>query len=105
MSKTISVTETYGGYYISPSQQPQQYALTQSRLRKMLEEAFVAGYESPVELMKQEVDRILKESYEEANKIKKPKKTSSSPSTSTATEYLDPETIWKSTIATTNELV
>ncbi len=45
-----------------------QYALTESRLKKMLEDAFVAGYESPVEFMQQEVDRILREPVEEAQK-------------------------------------
>ncbi len=45
-----------------------QYALTESRLKKMLEDAFVAGYESPIEFMRQEVDRILREPVEEAQK-------------------------------------
>ncbi len=45
-----------------------QYALTESRLKKMLEDAFIAGYESPIEFMEQEVGRILREPVEEAQK-------------------------------------
>lgn len=54
------------GKYLSPT--TSQYALTESRLKKMLKDAFIAGYESPVEFMQQEVDRILREPIEEAQK-------------------------------------
>lgn len=48
------------------------YALTQSRMRKMLEDAFVAGYESPIELMKQEIDRIFLEEAQERQENNSP---------------------------------
>ena len=75
------------------------YALTQSRMRQMLEDAFVAGYESPIELMKQEIDRILLEESQERQKKNSPAQVESQEKnvdgSSLSPAFFSAEGVWK----------
>jgi len=66
---------------VKKEQPMDQYILSPKKLKKMLEDAFIAGYESPVEMMNQEIARIYKEALSELKTVntKRPEPPEKSP--------------------------
>ena len=46
-----------------------QYVLSRKKLLKALEQAFIAGYESPLEMIEQEIGQIYKDSFAELHAV------------------------------------